>query len=221
MEDELVKFQDNFGEVVANCQRFTPFVRGIEFQKKAIEDLESLIQTTIKNKEIAIEAQDDTVSNTLLSMECMAKAAKAEIQMVVHIKEDKINEAWESLIDAQSALRTSMQAHPTGATHLEPYAQKLLAYEKLLFPNLMFMSTGLVADEGECSICGSIYGTCEHLKGKAYMGQICHEIVTNIKQLNEISIVEEPASKRCRVYTIQTGDEKRDIMTWRIEKDSK
>jgi len=216
MEEELVKFQDNFDQVVHNCQRFTPFVRGIEFQKEALLKLSKLIETVRANKTIVIKAKNEVGANTLLSLEHMAIAAKAEIEMIINIKEDNIDKAWENLIDAQSSLRTSMQAHPTGALHLEPYMNKLLAYENLLFPNQIFMSIGLIAETGECSICGSEYGSCEHLKGKAYMGEICCEIVNKIKELKEVSIVEEPASKRCRVYTIQTGEDVRDIMTWRI-----
>jgi len=215
MEKDLEKFQNNFDEVIRSCQRFTPFVRGIEFQKESVATLDKLIDTIRQNKKIAIEAQKENIANTLLSMEQMAISAKSEIEMIILIKEDKINDSWEKLIDAQMSLRSAMQAHPTGTAHLDPYVDKLIAYEKLLFPNQLFMSTGLIAGAGECSICGSEYGTCNHLKGKAYMGEFCHEIIKEVKQLNEVSIVEDPASKRCRAYTITENEKNRDIMTWR------
>lgn len=213
MEKDLEKFQNNFDEVISSCQKFTPFVRGIEFQRESVSTLDKLIDTIRQNKKIAVEAGKEKIANTLLSMEQMAVSVKSEIEMVILIKVDKINDSWEKLIDAQISMRDAMKAHPTGAAHLEPYVDKLIAYEKLLFPNQLFMSIGMITGASECSVCGSEYGTCNHLKGKAYMGKFCHEIIKEVKQLNEVSIVENPASKKCRIYIMSRDGKNRDIMT--------
>jgi hypothetical protein len=112
------------------------------------------------------------------------------------------------------AIRSAMQSHPDGAGHLEGYVRKLGALEKLLFPNQIFYSTGLVSTESKCSICDSIYGECNHVIGKAYMGKHCYEIVTKCS-LEEVSIVDNPSSKRCRTLTVQTDEIERNWMTLR------
>ncbi len=219
-KDRLVSFQDKFDEIVHEAQRFSPFVRAKELQQEQIIKLDRLLEQIIEYKKEMVEESNEEYANILLSLQSMAQALTSELKMIIELKNDNPNDGWNHLIDAQMNIRTAMQAHPTGGEHLEGYVQKLHALEKLLFPNQMFMSTGLVAKEGECSICGQEYGECDHLKGKPYMGEICCEIVKKA-DLQEVSIVTEPADKRCRAYTFQEGDINRDIMTWRELKDQK
>ncbi len=52
------------------------------------------------------------------------------------------------------------------------------------------------------------------------MGKMCHQKITKVKEIKEISIVEEPANKQARMlqFTDDNGIT-RDFMTWRrIEK---
>ncbi len=102
--------------------------------------------------------------------------------------------------------------HDVGAS-LEPYAERLVQLEQLLFPPQVFMSTGMVVERAQCSVCGSEYGECGHVKGRAYMGVMCHEIVCDAK-LREVSVVRDPGSKHCRVERFSDNGGWRDIMTW-------
>jgi hypothetical protein len=78
------------------------------------------------------------------------------------------------------------------------------------------MSTGLIIEHTDCSICGEIYDECDHVAGRAYMGRICSQVVRGIREVTEVSIVEHPADKRCRVFNFTDNGIKRDLMTWRI-----
>jgi hypothetical protein len=46
------------------------------------------------------------------------------------------------------------------------------------------------------------------------MGQLCGRIVEEA-DMKEVSVVEEPADKRCRALSISDGEMMRDVMTWR------
>lgn len=219
-DSRLDSFQDHFDEVLRESQKFAFLTRSIRLQTEAADKLKDLANEIKSYKDEMIKEQNEFAANTLLSLEAMAYAQRKEIEMLKLLKENKSDQAWDCLIDSQMGIRAAMQANPTGASHLEGYINKLTAYERLIFPNQMFMSTGLIAKESKCSICDLIYGECEHLIGKAYMGQICHEIVTQA-DLQEVSIVENPASKKCRTITFQVDGTNRNWMTLDpVEKDS-
>lgn len=212
--DRLLKFQDHFNEIVHGCQNFAVFARGIEFQKEACKKLESLLKEILIYKKEMILEQNEYIANTLLSLEKMVIALKSELKMIIELKNDNPDKAWDYLIEAQMATRVAMQSHPNGANHLEGYVRKLSVLERLFFPNQLFFSIGLIALESKCSICGSVYGECNHLIGKAYMGKYCYEIVTK-GNLEEVSIVDNPASKKCRAITFNLDGVNRNWMTYR------
>lgn len=218
--DRFLKFQDHFDEIVHGCQKFAVFARGIEFQKDACEQLDSLLKEILAYKDEMISEQNEYIANTLLSLEEMVIALKSELKMIIELKNDNPDKAWDYLIEAQMATRVAMQSHPNGANHLEGYVRKLSALERLLFPNQLFFSIGLIAIESKCSICDSVYGECNHLIGKAYMGKHCYEIVTKWN-LEEVSIVDNPASKKCRATTFNFDGINRNLMTYRPTNDEK
>jgi hypothetical protein len=188
--------------------------RAKEFQINASEKLAQLKEKMSKLKRQMIIAQDEDSANALLSFEQMIDALANELKMWIALKEDDPNSAWDSLISAQYAARTAMQAHNV-AEGLDGYIQRLHGLERLLFPPQMFLSSGLVIANSECSICGQEYGECEHIKGKAYMGEICSRIIHHISEVREASIVKDPADKCCRATSVSDGGVMRDVMTWR------
>jgi hypothetical protein len=111
-----------------------------------------------------------------------------------------------------------MKAHAS-FNYLEGYLGKLDAQEKIFFPPQTFCSPGLIVRKSKCSICNLDYGECEHIKGKAYNGELCVRIIEQAELL-EMSIVEEPANKHARAYSWSEKGEDHDIMTWRIRKKS-
>ena len=96
------------------------------------------------------------------------------------------------------------------------YASRLEPLEGLLFPPQIFMSAGVVIKSSKCSICDALYEDCEHFKGKVYMGRFCARMITDVAEIKEVSVVEDPADKRARVLVIGDGTTERDYMTWRV-----
>ncbi len=215
MKSKVSAFLPVFNNVVGQNEKFRVFTRGIEFQKKAIDDLKLLQKKTVRLKEKMMEKKDEESSNILLSLENLLGAYIAEIETLISLKEDKMDKAWDSLVTAQMSLRTSLQANDIALSYDgNGYVNRLLLLEQLLFPKQVFMSMGGISEGSECSICSQQYGTCTHLKGKPYMGQICYEKITRYRA-EEVSIVDEPGNKMCRVQGFSEGGSWRDVLTWR------
>ena len=51
----------------------------------------------------------------------------------------------------------------------------------------------------KCSVCGKAFGKCEHQKGKAYGGQICHAVLEQPTDAYEFSFVAVPAQPNAGV----------------------
>jgi len=211
------KLQDlttEFWETATQCQRFCFAARAREYQVEAIEQLEKLKIKTTDLKAKMIAAQEEDSANQLLSIEEMINALAHELKMWVAFKDDDPHTAWTELVEAQSSVRWAMKAHQI-ADHLAPYVEYLYALEKLLFPPQIFMSAGAIVKRSTCSICGMEYGDCEHVAGRAYMGQICARVIEEA-DLQETSVVPEPANKHCRILAISDEGGTRDLMTWRL-----
>ena len=56
-----------------------------------------------------------------------------------------------------------------------------------------------------CSVCGSEYGTCGHLKGEAYDGQVCCAILQEPVDAYEFSFVAVPAQRDAGVLKALGG----------------
>lgn len=57
------------------------------------------------------------------------------------------------------------------------------------------VSVGCAMGRAICSVCGSEYGTCGHVKGESYEGQICHTILQEPLDAYEFSFVAVPAQR--------------------------
>lgn len=203
-----------FYTISKECQRFCFAARARKYQEEAIEHLESF-QVKIHDLKVKmISAQEEDYANQLLSMENMNSSLINELKMWVAFKDDDPHNAWEYIVEAQSSIRSAMQAHDI-ASHLDRYVERLYLLERVLFPPQTFMSTGMIIRRSTCSICGEEYGDCEHVKGRPYMGQLC---VRNIEEfdLREISVVDEPANKHCRVLYVDDDEGRRDLLTWQL-----
>jgi len=122
--------------------------------------------------------------------------------------------AWDILVDCQVHLGTVIRNYPFESDHLEHYLQHLHNYEKTLFPKMIFHSTGGFVKQSHCSICKKDYGNCDHIKGKLYNGELCTRNITEI-ELEEISVVKNPANKHCRVLHTEVNGIKTDALTLR------
>lgn len=217
MRKEVEAFLSIFKEVAGRNKKFLFYTRGIEFQKEAITELESLLKRTSDLKKKMIEDVDEDSSNILLSIENLIMAYLNELKMLIFLKEGMTGEAWKSLVEAQAALRSSFRASAIASSlEDETYTQKLHLIEHLFFPPQMFNSIAAIIERSECSICGQEYGSCNHVKGRPYMGQLCHRKITKAK-IVEVSVVDIPANKMCRIdkFTDDNGNW-RDFLTWRL-----
>lgn len=220
MSGKLTTFNKVFNNIVQNNLKFLYFTRAIEFQKQAIADFESLLKKTTYMKRVIIKKKNEKLSNQLLGLENLVNAYICELKMYVQLKEDKMSEAWESLVNAQSALRTAFQADDIVSKYNgETYLQKLELIEKSFFPHQTFNSIEAKARSSTCSICGKEYGTCDHLVGKPYMGEICYRIMKGV-EFTGLSILlgNNPASKLHRITEMSDNGYMRNILTWRISK---
>ena len=219
MSAKLRIFNKVFNNILQRNARFLYFTRGVEFQKKAILELKTLLKRTLTLKKAMIIKRDEKLANTLLSLENLLTAYINELQMYVFLKEDNMSRAWAAFVDAQSALRSAFQADDIILKYGgESYLNKLELIEKVFFPHMTFNSIETKIQSSKCSICGSEYGTCDHVIGRPYMGQICNRIVTKMEYVGLAILIEKcPASKHCRITQMSDDDgNMRDALTWRI-----
>ncbi len=214
MSKRLEDFKKEFQHSIAESMKFCNAARAREFQVEAMQRLEELKTRASALKADIVAAKDENSANLLLSVENMLRAVISELKMWVAFKDDDPSAAWTDLVGAQSAASTAMQVHKIAA-NLDAYIDRLHALEHLLFPPQLFFSSAIIIKRSTCSICGHEYGDCDHVKGKAYMGQMCKRII-NESVLSEISVVPNPANKHCRTISVNDGKVTRDFMTWRL-----
>ena len=214
LSEEINAFENEWRTSLIECQNFCFATRAKEFQVQAREKLKVLEAKAhaLKKRAISYEAEDS--ANKLLSFQEMVNAIINELSMWIALKDDDADLAWDSLVNAQMAVLTAMQAH-SAASHLDNYSIHLSILERHLFPKQMFASPGMIIKEARCSICKEEYGECDHLVGKPYMGEICGREIIHV-DLKEVSLVEKPANKHARIISF-TDEEGiyRHFLTWR------
>ena len=214
-EAEILQFINECSDVFESHGRFFFLARGAEFQQSSADKLEAF-QKEIE--EVLLDSQKQKfidASNRLKALALHTSSLVAELRMYIHIKNDAMSEAWDELIAAQSATLWAIRAHDGVGKSLEPRAKRLDVLERLLFPKQIFFSTGFTVKSSECSICRKEYRDCDHIKGRIYNGEFCTRLI-NDADLNEVSVVEEPADKRCRALSFGEGNEMRDVITYRV-----
>ncbi|QKK06960.1 MAG: hypothetical protein HND58_01480 [Planctomycetota bacterium] len=164
-----------------------------------------MIERTTRLKGDAVATRDEAIANELLAYEYMLDALANELDMYIALKQDAPGRAWTHLVNAQMAASHAVKAHEVAARLELLYIPRLHALERLCFPKQVFASVSFIVEESECSICHAAYGECDHIKGRPYMGELCARIVTKC-DVQEVSLVEEPASKHCRLTAVSDED---------------
>lgn len=207
-----------YNEAMLKSQNIAIFTRNKEIQTDEIEHLKKYDEYLEAVKNDYIKEKNEKVANLILCLQLGSRAVCCELSMLVFLKDNEMEKAWNNLIEAQYLTLNVIRNHPTNGDYLLGYMKRLNEYETLLFPKMMFSSYGGIIKNSECSICGNDYGKCDHLKGKFYMGQMCCRIIKEV-DLEEVSTVENPADKRCRVisYSDENGDNI-DILTLKKSK---
>jgi hypothetical protein len=208
-----------FNEMAAISQSKAFITIGIEIQKEEIEILKNYRDELNKLKKEFARRNQEIEANLTYCVENSLLAIQYELQMLVNIKEDKMSDAWGNLVNAQVTYGTVVRNQPLESISNNGYLGRLASYEKLLFPNLYFHSAGGIVKKSHCSICEQSFSKCDHIKGKLYNGELCCRVITEMA-LEEVSLVENPANKHCRVLTIENNGKTIDIMTLREESNS-
>ena len=205
---------NEFNEMAAIAQRKAFITVGIEIQKAEIEIINNYLNelTDLKKEFVARKLENE--ANLIFCLGNSLRVLQCELEMLIYLKEDKMAEAWDKLVDAQAIFGNVIRNYPFETNSLAGYQQRLSDYEKLLFPKLFFQSVGGIIKKSQCSLCNDDYDKCDHIKGKLYMGEMCCRIIVE-QTLEEVSLVENPANKHCRVLTIKSNGKTVDIMTLR------
>lgn len=190
-----------YNEMMKKSQNIAIYTRDIEMQKEEVSKLEEFIDYLIERKIEYIKEKNEMAADLLLCLQLGAKAVSCELSMIIALKEDNPSVAWDNLIEAQNITDSVIQNHPIKGEQLLGYKGRLMSYETLLFPKMIFTSIGGIISSSECSICNESYEKCNHVKGRFYMGEMCVRVIKEI-DMEELSIVENPADKRCRPISI-------------------
>ena len=201
----VLKILDEFNEKIAKSQNLAIFSRDIELQKQEVEDLTSFISILNDVKTNGVNSMNEDELNFILCLMMSAETILFELNMLVALKENKMDLAWNNLINAQNLVSIVIKNHPINGSYLDNYNYRLEAYERILFPRMMFGSTGGIVKRSRCSICKEDYEECDHMKGKMYKGELCVREILEI-ELEEVSLVENPANKLCRQISIKMND---------------
>lgn len=185
-----------------------------EFQEQASDRFQELGLECGDLMEKAVAKNDENSANALLSMKFMLNAAFNELGMWIALKDGEAEGAWNALIVAQGSVRCALRSHAIGKC-IEGQANHLLRLEDVLFPPQVFVSSGHVVESYECTICDKEYGTCGHVVGRPYMGEMCCRRRKGIKSVDHVAFVEDPLDKRCRITDFEQDDKvRRDKLTW-------
>lgn len=216
MNKKLKSFIDVYNSTVTDCEVYTFLTRGIELQEEACQKLESLFKKADNLKKDLIEKQDEEGANIVLAFGLMTFSLKSQMKMWIALKNDQPDKAWDHLVDAQESASGAIRAYPQ-LENLKGYIERLHAIEKVVFPPQVFSSAGFLIKDQICTICHKDYDNCDHIIGRPYMGKLCSVIIKKC-ELEEVSIVDTPHDKRCRITHFSDRSGKRNRMTWRIEK---
>lgn len=203
-----------YNEIIAFSQKKAFITVGIEIQKQEIELLNNYIFNIQEFKKEFVSKKLVNEANLMYCIENSTKVIQLELKMLISIKEDKMDNAWFDLVTAQNIFGTVLYNYPFDIEPLKGYFERLENYEKLLFPQMQLHSVGGIIKESECSICKSEYGSCEHLKGKLYSGELCCRIIKEM-DIEEGSYVENPANKLCRTISYKINGKNIDYLTLR------
>jgi hypothetical protein len=215
MSNDVKMRIDQFNERMRHAQIFLFAARASELQRIEIDNFRQILAELAEWKKQAIEGGNEDHANLYLGMECYANAIRTELQMWVLLKEDKPDDAWPHLVDAQLLTTDAIRAHQAFA-HIERHAHRLEVLEQLLFPPQSFLSAGLIVHKQTCTICGQEYEDCPHLVGMPYWGEFCRRRLEKVMP-DHVALVDHPANKHCRITHFNVEGGKRNKMTWRIE----
>lgn len=217
MTDKTISFNDirsEYFDFIDSCGKFNFFTRSKRIQSEKVVECEHYLKVIKSYKKQVIGQGVEALANELFHMQCMVNASRSSLLMWIALKEDKFNDAWSDLVDAQEYISIALKIKDyEGVRNLE---KRLQGAEESIFPGWsLYNSPGFVETIGNCSICGELFSLCDHIENQIYMGQLCQRIDRNIVRANHFALVKSPRDRRCIITKISEADGKEiDYFTW-------
>jgi hypothetical protein len=174
---------------------------GHELQTKQQHRIHDLMQRVEKYRQEAIAVQDEEAANAAFVALCIVEGLLNHLQLWLMLKSERMEEAWDQLVEAQDSVQIALRF--VQSEWLRHWYMELLALEKLLFPPQRFVSSSYTFGHAECTICGKVYGECDHIAGRLYVGQICGKRICEPGHIRHVAIVEQPSDKGCRWTSVK------------------
>ncbi|OUJ18899.1 hypothetical protein AMET1_0550 [Methanonatronarchaeum thermophilum] len=217
MNERIGDVLSDFEDIISRAQVLTFLPRDSDLQENSVNELKDYIKRLNFAQELAVKNKDEDMANKILAVRCGCRAIRSELDMWLSLKSEEWIESWGSLVDAQDFLRSAQSAHKMmRKPNIQNMQDKYRWVEKFVFPPQTYLSPGFVVKKFVCSICGEDYEKCDHIEGLPYWGKFCNRIIADIEKVQEISVVEEPKDKGCRIIHFTTEEGLvRNKMTWK------
>lgn len=213
----LQKIVEKYNKKISEAMHYNYLVRDHDLQTNQYEDLEKCKKEIKELKYQSINQRDEQRANMFFFLQCLINSVVSILKMWIALKKNDYVEAWTKLIDAQEYVAVSLRANVQDFG-VGRYVESLSQIEKVIFPGWpRYFSPSIVETNGKCSICKNDYGSCDHIEGLVYMGQLCQRIDRQPIEVKEVSMVSIPRDKRCIIRYISTDEgKKRDYITWKV-----
>lgn len=217
MTDKTISFDEirnDYFDFIDSCGKFNFFTRSKRIQTEKVAECEHYLQVIKSYKKQVIDKGIEALANELFHMQCMVNASRSSLFMWIALKEEKFNDAWSALVDAQEYISIALKIKDyEGVRNLE---KRLQAAEESIFPGWsLYNSLGFVETIGNCSICSELFSLCDHVENQIYMGQLCQRIDRKIFRADHFAFVQNPRDRRCIITKISEDDgQEVDYFTW-------
>ncbi len=206
MAKNLNELESELNAQLDKLEQLVVFCRDSSLQRQIKESIPGVQKGMTDAKSHFKVLNDEFACNLILTYELLVQAFDFELSMVLQLKDGDPDCAWDQLISAQNVSAVAARICPKKIKYTETCVQRLDKLEYLLFPEQLFISIGAITESSICSICKADYADCNHLRGQAYMGEICTEIFEEAIEVLEVSLVDHPADKRCRQLYVGEGE---------------
>ena len=208
---------DQYNAILEESRKLDYFVRDKVLQENQISKLDKFRLQLKGYKQQAVSLSDEESANRFYHLQCVINAQISSLRIWVSLKNDKANDAWVNLIDAQEYIVYAIQSSDQHFG-IDDFAERLRKIENVVFPGFpLYNSLGLVFSGGVCSICDKPLEECDHIEGRIYWGRICQRIGISHLEVNHSAIVSVPKDRRCIITEIETDDgQMKDYITWKL-----
>lgn len=206
-----------YKNICAESLNLNFLVRATELQKEQVKKLRIFKNQIKACKYQAIERKNEFLANSFFHFQCSLNSISSILNMWIALKEEKYQDSWSFLIDAQEYIYVALRASDKHYG-LEEYIKCLEDIEKTIFPSWpLYNSPGIIETCGKCSICGEAFDGCDHLEGLIYLGRLCQRVERKPIKIDHSALVENPQDKRCIITKLSTEDGKmQDYITLRV-----